>query len=121
MLLYGFVCLLPVGCTNLELGESVSEYIFELDLKIHAPYVILSNIYDAAARWRDIEKVWTMMKYRGIKMTHGCSWIEVNKKVHTFLLGEGSHSQMQEIYTRLKTLACHSKVAGYVLNEVYAE
>ena len=73
MLLYEFVCLLPIEHTNLELGECVEEKNFELDLKIHAPYVLLSNIYVTTSKWRDIEKVWTMMKYRGIKMTHGCS------------------------------------------------
>ena len=83
-----WICLLGV-CrihTNLELGEHVAEHIFELDLKIHTPYVRLSNIYAAAARWRDIEKVWTMMKYRGIKMTAGCSWIEVNKQTGAYFL-----------------------------------
>jgi pentatricopeptide repeat protein len=69
---------------NIELGECVAEHLFELDPKNAAPYVLLSNIYAAAGRWDDIEKVRKMMKDRGIKKTPGCSWIEVNKQVHAF-------------------------------------
>jgi len=39
-------------------------------------------------RWRDFKKVRKIMKVRGVKKTPGCSWIEVNKQVHAFLLGE---------------------------------
>eukprot|EP01018_Ginkgo_biloba_P024055 Gb_37632 [translate_table: standard] len=79
--------------TNVELGECVAEHLFELDPKNPAPYVLLSNIYAAAGRWDDIEKVRKMMKDRGVKRKPGCSWIEVNKEVYTFFIGDGSYLQ----------------------------
>jgi pentatricopeptide repeat protein len=73
---------------NVDLGECAAEWVFELDPENPAPYVLLSNIYAAAGRWSDIEKVRRMMKERGIKKVMGCSWIDVNKQVHAFLVGD---------------------------------
>eukprot|EP00253_Pinus_taeda_P020071 PITA_20071 len=41
---------------NVELGERVEEYLFELEPKNAAHYTLLSNIYAAAGRWGDIER-----------------------------------------------------------------
>lgn len=84
-----WICLLG-ACrvyNNVELGESVAEHIFEADPRNVAPYVLLSNIYAAVGRWGDIEKLQKLMKKRSVKRTPGCSWLEVNKKMHAFLVG----------------------------------
>jgi len=90
---------------NVELGERVAECIFELNPNDATPYVLLSNIYYAVGRWSDIEEVWRMMKGRGIKKTPGCSWIEINKQVHVFLVGDRSHPKIQKIYAELERLS----------------
>eukprot|EP01018_Ginkgo_biloba_P019614 Gb_41544 [translate_table: standard] len=100
--------------TNIELGERVADQLFELDSKNAAHYVLLSNIYAAAGRWDGIEKVRKMMKYRGVEKIPGCSWIEVNGKVYSFLVGDRSHPQTQEIYAKLETLSGQIKEAGYL-------
>eukprot|EP01018_Ginkgo_biloba_P001571 Gb_40472 [translate_table: standard] len=99
---------------NIELGEQVAERLFELNPQNSSPYVLLSNIYAAAGRWDDTENVRKMMKDRGVKKTPGCSWIEVNKQVHTFLVGDTSHSQTEQIYAEVERLYREMKVAGYV-------
>eukprot|EP01018_Ginkgo_biloba_P002732 Gb_33135 [translate_table: standard] len=112
---------------NIELGERVAGYLFELDPKNAAPYVLLSNIYAAAGKWDDTENVRRMMKERGVKKTPGCSWIEVNKQVHAFLVGDRSHPQTQKIYSNLESLSRQMKAVGYVpdtrfvLNDVEEE
>lgn len=70
---------------NAELGNLVAEQLFKSDINDAAPYVLLSNMYATAGKWDGIEKVRKMMKDRKVKKTPGCSWIEVNKQVHTFL------------------------------------
>eukprot|EP01018_Ginkgo_biloba_P026157 Gb_09455 [translate_table: standard] len=77
--------------TNIELGEYAAEHLFELDPKNAAHYVVLSNIYAAAGRWDDVEKVRKTMKDRRVKKMPGCSWIEVNNKLNAFLVGETEH------------------------------
>lgn len=56
------------------------------------------------------------MKDQGVAKEPGLSWIEVNHKVHTFLVGDRSHPQTKDIYTVLGILAKHMKYAGYVPN-----
>eukprot|EP01018_Ginkgo_biloba_P010349 Gb_07336 [translate_table: standard] len=104
---------------NIELGEHVAEHLFELDPENPAPYVLLSNIYASAGKWDGIEKVRKMMKDRKVKKKPGCSWIEVNKEVYTFLVGDRSHPQMQEIYAELEKLSKQMKAAGYVPNTTF--
>eukprot|EP01018_Ginkgo_biloba_P031778 Gb_10324 [translate_table: standard] len=105
---------------NTKLGESVAERLFEMDPENAAPYVLLSNIYAAAGRWDGIDKVRKMMKDRRIKKKPGCSWIEVNKQVYAFVVGDRSHPQMQEIYAQLETLSGQMKEGGYVPDTRFA-
>eukprot|EP01018_Ginkgo_biloba_P009883 Gb_00930 [translate_table: standard] len=106
--------------SNIKLGERVAECLFELDPKRAAPYVLLSNIYAAAERWDDIAKVRNLMKERGVKKAPGCSWIEVNKQVHTFLVGDRAHPQTEKIYAKLESLSGQMKEAGYVPDTNFA-
>jgi pentatricopeptide repeat protein len=99
---------------NIELGERVANYLFELEPDNAGYYVLLSNIYAAAGRWDDVAKVRTMMKERGITKTPGCSLIEVNNRVHEFLVGDRSHPETNKIYDSLKALDVQMKEAGYV-------
>eukprot|EP01018_Ginkgo_biloba_P009799 Gb_07723 [translate_table: standard] len=99
---------------NIELGERVAECLLEADHANSAHYVVLSNIYAVAGRWDDGEKVRKMMKDRRVKKMPGCSWIEVDHKVYTFLVGDRSHSLTQEIYAMLESLFGQMKEAGYV-------
>jgi hypothetical protein len=41
------------------------------------------------------------MKYRSVKKNPGCSWIEVNKQVHFFIVGDSWCLQTQENYAKL--------------------
>eukprot|EP01018_Ginkgo_biloba_P019608 Gb_41537 [translate_table: standard] len=100
--------------TNVELGECVAECLFELEPKNPAPYVLLSNIYAAADRWNDVEKVRKMLKDRRVKKMPGCSWITFSNNVCTFLVGDKSHLQVQKGYAELERLSGHMKETGYV-------
>eukprot|EP01018_Ginkgo_biloba_P036697 Gb_40434 [translate_table: standard] len=101
---------------NIELGECVAEHLFTLQPNHTGYYILLSNIYAAACRWDDVEKVRARMKNRGLKKTPGFSLIELNNKVHTFLVGDRSHPLSEKIYGILEILAGQMKEAGYVPN-----
>ena len=70
-------------------------------------------IYASAGQWDGIKKVRKMMKDGGVINELGCSWIEVNKQVHAFFVGDRSHPQMQQIYEKLEMLSHQMKAAGY--------
>eukprot|EP01018_Ginkgo_biloba_P009805 Gb_15643 [translate_table: standard] len=105
---------------NIVLGEYIAECLLDSSPQNAAHYVLLSNIYAAAGRWDDAEKAQKMMKYRRVKKTPGCSWIEVNSEVYIFLVGDRSHPQTQEIYRKLERLSGQMKEAGYVPNTNFA-
>eukprot|EP01018_Ginkgo_biloba_P026238 Gb_36365 [translate_table: standard] len=105
------------GCRihgNIELGEHVAERLFELNPEHSGYYVLLSNIYAAAGRWDDVVKVRAMMKDRGVKKRPGRSMIEVDNRVHEFIVGDRSHPQSEKIYATLETLSRQMEEAGYV-------
>eukprot|EP01018_Ginkgo_biloba_P028281 Gb_00409 [translate_table: standard] len=104
---------------DVELGRWAAEHIFELDPQNSGPYVLLSNIYVEAGMWGDADKVRKMMKDRGVQKKPGCSWIEVNNRLHIFTVEDTSHPQTEEIYASLERLAGQMKEAGYVPNTKY--
>eukprot|EP01018_Ginkgo_biloba_P020609 Gb_26571 [translate_table: standard] len=101
---------------NIEVGQFVAEHLFDLEPENAGYYILLSNIYAAAGRWDDSAKVRTLMKDRGVKKPPGCTWIEINNKVHSFIVGDRSHPQSQKIYATMEILARQMKDAGYVPN-----
>lgn len=76
---------------NIELVEEAAKHLFELEPDNAGCYVLLSNINAEAGRWEDVAKLKTIMKERDMKKQPGYSFIEVNKNVHTFLVGDRSH------------------------------
>eukprot|EP01018_Ginkgo_biloba_P031908 Gb_25357 [translate_table: standard] len=105
---------------NIELSNHVAERLLELEPENAAHYVLLSNIYAAAGRWDDIENVRKIMKDRRVKKKPGCSWIEVNKEVYAFHVGDRSHPQTHMIYAELERLSGQMKEAGYVSDTRFA-
>jgi hypothetical protein len=65
-----------------------AEHLFELDSTNAANYVVMSNLYAAAGRWDEAEKMRRIMKDRRVQKMPGCSWIEVNKQVYVFLVDD---------------------------------
>ncbi|XP_058739011.1 putative pentatricopeptide repeat-containing protein At5g37570 isoform X1 [Vicia villosa] len=56
-----------------ELGKTVANRLFELEPQNAANYVLLSNIYASADRWKDVSLVRSKMKERGVRKIPGCS------------------------------------------------
>ncbi|KAF4376624.1 hypothetical protein F8388_025495 [Cannabis sativa] len=99
---------------NLDLAERIADRIFELD-PFHAGYhVLLSNIYAAKSRWKEVERVRRMMVRRGTNKVQGLSLIEFNNVVHKFGVRDRSHPQSDKIYDLLDELVGPMKRLGYV-------
>eukprot|EP01018_Ginkgo_biloba_P038127 Gb_19299 [translate_table: standard] len=105
---------------NLKLGELVAERLLELEPKHPGYYVLLSNIYAASGRWDGVAKVRMKMKDMGLKKSPGCSWIDVKDKVHSFVVGENSHPQLEQLYAVLVDLAGRMREIGYVPDTNFA-
>nr|XP_043610590.1 pentatricopeptide repeat-containing protein At2g13600 [Erigeron canadensis] len=107
------------GCKlhgNIELGEYVAEKLIEIDGNKSGPYVLLSNMYAEIGNWGDVKRIRKLMKHRDVVKQPGCSWIEVQGKVHVFLVKDKRQARKKEIYNMLRTLSSVMKLFGYVPN-----
>ncbi|BAT88761.1 hypothetical protein VIGAN_05236400 [Vigna angularis var. angularis] len=75
---------------------------------------MLSNMYASASRWEEAANIKRMMRGRGVKKKPGCSWIEIDKKVHVFVAEDTSHPMIKEIHVYMEELLRKMKQAGYV-------
>ncbi|XP_065861838.1 putative pentatricopeptide repeat-containing protein At3g23330 [Euphorbia lathyris] len=99
---------------NVDLAEIVAKKIFEVDPENEGAYILLANTYAAARRWKDAMKLRVLMRNKGIKKNHACSWIEVKNKMHAFMAGDRSHPEYNKIYEALKVLLEKMEQEGYV-------
>ncbi|KAL5720965.1 hypothetical protein ACHQM5_013582 [Ranunculus cassubicifolius] len=99
---------------NVDLGRHAADHLFELDPQNPGHYVLMSNIYAAAGRWKEVEEVRNLMAIRGVKKDAGVSWIEINNEIQTFHAGAKSHPKTKEIYVVLRDLTVRMKGLGYV-------
>jgi pentatricopeptide repeat protein len=99
---------------NIEMGRYVSQRLLELEPKNAGNYVLLSNIFASAGNWDGVAKMRTMLRDEGLKKIPGCSWIEINNRVHEFHVGDKSHPESDKIYALLEGLAGRLRQAGYV-------
>ncbi|PWZ31223.1 Pentatricopeptide repeat-containing protein [Zea mays] len=102
----GFWKALLGGCQihwNSKLAESVAKRIRALDPKDTSSYILLSNVYSASGSWQSVSMVRREIKEKGLKRITGCSWIEVQEKVHVFFNGDCRHHQSDEIYSMLES------------------
>ncbi|XWS58627.1 hypothetical protein CRYUN_Cryun08bG0051000 [Craigia yunnanensis] len=99
---------------NLELAEKVVKEIFKVDPQNVGAYILMSNIYAAARRWKDAAKMRIFMKKKGIRKEPACSWIEVKNSIHTFISGDKSHPLYNRIYKALKDLLEQIEREGYI-------
>ncbi|KAG6701142.1 pentatricopeptide repeat-containing protein At3g49710 [Carya illinoinensis] len=99
---------------NMELAVKSGNHFLQLEPSNAAPYVMLANIYASAGKWEEVATIRKLMRDRGVKKKPGCSWIEVNKRIHVFVAEDSSHPMIKEIHEYLEEMSCKMKRAGYV-------
>ncbi|XP_031482330.1 pentatricopeptide repeat-containing protein At1g08070, chloroplastic-like [Nymphaea colorata] len=83
---------------NVDIAEWAMQHLVQLEPRNDGNYVVLSNIYAAAGRWEDAERIRTALREHARQKNPGCSWIEVEGHMHEFLVGDISHPLSSHIY-----------------------
>ncbi|KAL6314433.1 hypothetical protein AAG906_025918 [Vitis piasezkii] len=107
------------GCRvykNVELGRIAANRLFEIEPDNPGNYVLLSNILVSAKLWSEASETRKLMRDRGVTKNPGCSWIQVRNRVHTFVVGDKSNDQSDEIYRFLDYMGEKMRNAGYLPN-----
>ncbi|CAH8271332.1 unnamed protein product [Arabidopsis lyrata] len=99
---------------KVELGEYAAKKITELASNNDGSYTLLSNMYANAGRWKDVTRIRSLMRHKGIKKRPGCSWVEGIKGTTTFFVGDKTHPHAKEIYQVLSDHMQRIKDIGYV-------
>ncbi|XP_042965868.1 pentatricopeptide repeat-containing protein At2g35030, mitochondrial-like [Carya illinoinensis] len=111
---------LLAGCNvhgDMDMGKLVAKELSELEPENAGTYLLLSNIYASAGKWREAAKVRLKMKAKGLKKQPGCSWIEIGNSAHVFVVGDKSHSQSERICSLLLGLHEKMKKVGYISDD----
>lgn len=101
---------------NVELAKTVGQRLLELEPKQAGTYMLLSNFYGLVGDLQGVANVRRLMSSRGIRKEKACTWIEIDRKVHSFESGDRSHPLSKEIYNYLQNLLEKMKINGYVPN-----
>lgn len=99
-----------------KLGEFAARKLLQMEPDHDGALVLLSNIYAKERRWEDVREIRRQMKEKGIFKERGCSRIELNNKVHEFLVGDRKHELTEKIYEKLEEVVCQLKLVGYKPN-----
>ncbi|KAK2977195.1 hypothetical protein RJ640_008820 [Escallonia rubra] len=107
---------------NMDMAEVAAKKLVQLEPKNSGPHILLSNIYASKGRWADVAELRKNMRSRNMSKSPGCSWIEVEKKVHMFTGGGESmphpeHSMIMRMWEKLSGLL---KEAGYCPDSSFA-
>lgn len=99
-----------------ELGEFAAKRLLEIDPDHDGALVFLSNIYAKERKWENVGVVRNAMKYKGISKERGCSMIEMDNDIHTFLTADKNHKRADEIYAKLDEVVEKLRRVGYAPN-----
>lgn len=99
---------------NLKLGAKAAHKLLMLEPSNATAYAVLSNLYASKGRWDEVATVRKLMKDRGLQKKPGCSWIELDRKIHVFVADDVSHPKIREVYEYLEEMMEKLKMAGYV-------
>ncbi|KAL5866256.1 hypothetical protein ACOSQ3_003770 [Xanthoceras sorbifolium] len=99
---------------KVELGEIVMDELVRMEPGRDGAYILMSNIYSSADRWKDALKLRKTMKKRNMKKIPGCSSIEVDGEVHEFRKGDKYHPKIVEIHKLLEEMTSHLKNYGFL-------
>ncbi|XP_022732435.1 pentatricopeptide repeat-containing protein At2g03880, mitochondrial-like [Durio zibethinus] len=101
---------------NLQMAEFVAKHILAMDPNDATVYVTLSNMYAEAGQLVNAENQRNLMKLKEVTKEPGCSWIEVNSKIHKFFSRDRTHPESAKIYNKLKQVMMQITGKAYTTN-----
>lgn len=97
---------------NLELAETAVEKLMHLEPHNTANLVILSNIYASCGKWDGVARVWKLLKEKDHKKSAGYNVIELDGRMHKFLVEDKSHPRSEKVYDALDSITLAMKLVS---------
>lgn len=99
---------------NVDLARQCFNHLTLIDAKEPTTYALMSEIYANAGMMEDLEKIEEVRNCAAMWKTPGEALVEVDRKVHGFMVGDGSHLESEIIQAKLASLNGQLKDFGYV-------
>uniref|UniRef100_A0A803N6N5 Pentatricopeptide repeat-containing protein n=1 Tax=Chenopodium quinoa TaxID=63459 RepID=A0A803N6N5_CHEQI len=101
---------------NYELGAYAAEMAISSNPEDSGSYILLSNIYASKGMWTEVKEIRERMESNLVIKEPGCSWIEIDDKVNTFVSRDISHCRTDEVFSVLHNLIKEMKGVGHVVD-----
>lgn len=93
-----------------KLGKYAAEKLAMAAPDSPVPYILMANIYSSRGKWKDRAKSIKQMKEMGaVSKDTGISWIEIDRKIHSFVVADQMHPQGDAVYGILSLLFSHMR------------
>lgn len=97
-----------------ELAERASSRLFELEPTNAGNYVLLADIYAEAQMWDEVKRMRKLLEAPKLQKVPGRSWIEVKRKMYSFVSVDEFKPQIEQVHALLIKLSKEMKEKGYV-------
>ena len=111
----GWTCLLSM-CRkygNVPVGRICFDRIVVLERGNAAPFVLMSSIYTYSGLKKDTHEVEELRCRANAWKKPGKAYTQINGQIHSFNVGDRSHSETNAIYAKLNSLSIEMKDHGY--------
>ncbi|CAA6666255.1 unnamed protein product [Spirodela intermedia] len=98
---------------RMALGGLAGEKLMELEPENPVSYVLMSKLFASVGKWEDVARARSSMRTAMVRKEAGCSWVTLKDGVHTFVAGDRSHPEAEEVYRELLLLIQRTRVVGY--------
>lgn len=94
---------------DVDVGKYAAEQLAQEAPDSPVPFVSMANIYSSRGRWKERARTIKKMKDKGVVKETGASWIEVEMKIHSFVIADRMHPQGDDVYAVLTVLFEHMR------------
>lgn len=106
------LCSCEMHC-NVRVGNRCFEHLVRLDPKFAPAYVRMQNLYIKAGMWEDARRIQSLKWHTNTWKKPARAFIEINREVHQFIVGDKNHPSSDSIYAKLRELDSQLKEEGY--------
>ncbi|KAG8370603.1 hypothetical protein BUALT_Bualt13G0000600 [Buddleja alternifolia] len=104
---------------DIDMGKYAADQLAQAVPDSPVPYISMANIYSCKGRWKERATTIKKMKERGVAKERGVSWIEIEKKIYSFVVADQMHPKGDDVYDVLFKLFGHMRDKGYVPDNIF--
>ncbi|XP_040966648.1 pentatricopeptide repeat-containing protein At2g33680 [Gossypium hirsutum] len=105
---------------DIDFAMLASKNLLDLSPEEAGSFILVSNTYAGSGMLDEALKVRTAMNDLKLSKQAGCSWIEIDNKVHCFVASDKDHPESSEIYAKLDQLMDEIKWKNCDINDPHS-